>query len=451
MRHARKEPKQVPASADSSVTENELEAPPGCIQPVIRLTEYECSIEQHAVTFTQVVQAYHGMRNEDSADMKQSCAYYYPALKSEFEAANGAIEELHFCRDIDAGAALTDRTQVPWDEKRRELTRRVRARPGGRRSKSLRLWLEQRRRMRAQDISVHLTYPSENVAAVTPTFQQALWRCFALARMGDQLLRPENSRILARRSYAIVVNLLSVLDAQMTARTQPEQKEDRIREAIATTNQEIGETKKQYEAAARWDSQYAYIKGMLWGLLLVGVLLAGSIASYRLGFFALDEFAAIAVSWALGAIGAVVSVMSRLASDKFYINYQAEHQSLRMLGRFRPLIGAVFGSSLFILIAGGLLMVEAPGDSQIDSLFFFAALAFLAGFTERLAPDAFAVAATKVFEAPGEQAEPAGAVFPEAETERSESRFRDPSPEPEAPTPGPGEPQKAGPGKEQAA
>jgi hypothetical protein len=99
----------------------------------------------------------------------------------------------------------------------------------------------------------------------------------------------------------------------------------------------------------------------------------------------LKEFPEIAVSWSLGAIGAAVSIMSRLASDKFQLNYQAEHQSLRMLGHFRPLIGAILGSAVFLLITGGLLSLERSCDPDANVLFFFAGLAFLAGFTERLA------------------------------------------------------------------
>jgi hypothetical protein len=81
--------------------------------------EYDSSITNHAVTFTQLVQAHYRMHNSTiGSELRWSCAHYYPLLKNEFEAANGAIEELHFCRDIDAGAALTDRTRVPWNEKR---------------------------------------------------------------------------------------------------------------------------------------------------------------------------------------------------------------------------------------------------------------------------------------------------------------------------------------------
>jgi hypothetical protein len=381
------------------------------------LAEYDFSIDQHAVTFTQLVQAHFGMRDpKNSDDLRRSCAFYYPRLKVEFEGANGAIEELHFCRDIDAGAALTDRTKASLDERmRREPAPRARTERGTRGLGSFRSWFRDRLRRREEDTSIHLTYPSENVAAVTPLFQQALWRCFALSRMGDQLLRVRSSRMLARRAYAIVVNLLSVLDAQKKAQSLPQQKIDRIVSAIETTNQELDQAKKQYVAAARWDSQYAYIKGMLWGLLVVAALLVIAIGFHRGGSFALEEFQPIAVSWSLGAIGAIVSVMSRLASDKFYINYEAEHQSLKALGMFRPLIGAIFGSTLFVLVTGGLLSIEEPRDPQVDSLFFFAGLAFLAGFTERLAPDAFAASAraTQPTQPPIQQAEPAGAVLPE--------------------------------------
>ena len=55
-------------------------------------------------------------------------------------------------------------------------------------------------------------------------------------------------------------------------------------------------------------------------------------------------------------------------------------------GVFRLIIGAVFGAAMFVLVSAGLVPIAVP-DSAEKVNFFFAGLAFLAGFSERWAQD----------------------------------------------------------------
>ena len=52
-----------------------------------------------------------------------------------------------------------------------------------------------------------------------------------------------------------------------------------------------------------------------------------------------------------------------------------------------PVVGAIFGVALFVLIASTLLPVEPPSGS--DDTYVYVAVAFLAGFSERFAQDMF--------------------------------------------------------------
>lgn len=53
-------------------------------------------------------------------------------------------------------------------------------------------------------------------------------------------------------------------------------------------------------------------------------------------------------------------------------------------GRPRPLVGLVFGGLVYVLFESGLVGIPVPDG---DEVYFFIALGFIAGFSERFAPD----------------------------------------------------------------
>ena len=80
------------------------------------------------------------------------------------------------------------------------------------------------------------------------------------------------------------------------------------------------------------------------------------------------------------ALGAVVSVLSRMASpNKFDIDPEVGRRALIFLGIFRPFVGAVFGLALYFLLQSSLLQVSS--DRNQFATYVFAA--FLGGFSER--------------------------------------------------------------------
>jgi hypothetical protein len=100
----------------------------------------------------------------------------------------------------------------------------------------------------------------------------------------------------------------------------------------------------------------------------------------------------------VGGVGAIVSVMQRLTTGQLRLSYRASHFEMLRYGLFRPLIGAVFGVLLFIVLRAGLVSVAgAPPEGARDRLlYFYIALAFLAGFSERWAQDMLAAGGVKL-------------------------------------------------------
>lgn len=56
-----------------------------------------------------------------------------------------------------------------------------------------------------------------------------------------------------------------------------------------------------------------------------------------------------------GALGANVSVASRIDENSFAVDYELGRGTIAALGMLRPLLGAVFGIALYAALASGLL------------------------------------------------------------------------------------------------
>ena len=91
-----------------------------------------------------------------------------------------------------------------------------------------------------------------------------------------------------------------------------------------------------------------------------------------------------------GATGAVVSVMARMSSGGLKLTPESGRKTIRVLGFMRPVLGAVFGAVLYVLLDGGLVDVINPPSGDSGKLAFYAGLGFISGFSERFAQDVIA-------------------------------------------------------------
>jgi len=102
-----------------------------------------------------------------------------------------------------------------------------------------------------------------------------------------------------------------------------------------------------------------------------------------------------------GALGALLSVLERLTRGALGVQFESGFLALAVSGFSRPLVGSLSGLALAMLVKGSVVLPLVKASSASDESFFFAAVAFLAGFIERLLKDVLG--------------NPAAAVEPDAE------------------------------------
>jgi hypothetical protein len=215
-------------------------------------------------------------------------------------------------------------------------------------------------------------------------------------------------RTCSELSYSLIFHLLGLSDRTCA---QPLDEDRHARKKLLNFLQtQLGRERKVFSESAQRQAQFHYFIGMLWGVALIGaavlgLTLAALVSGPSLGFHMRAWFAtagngavvAGAGCFIAGALGAMISVMSRLGSGKCKLEYRAGKRMLRVVGGVRPLIGAVFGVASFMVFQAGLLSIAAStGQTQsgtaeptykVKALILFWSLAFLAGFSERWARD----------------------------------------------------------------
>jgi hypothetical protein len=165
--------------------------------------------------------------------------------------------------------------------------------------------------------------------------------------------------------------------------------------ALANARDVLVQLEEYYDRAGNRAARIVYFWGMVAGVAVALALAALFALIVYLSFLEVDVDEAgvrgFFVCYAAGALGAVVSVLMRMRRDDgFTLDYEiGRNQSFR-LGSFRPFLGAVFGLLIYFALESGLLQIAVPDSNAATgstdaSLYFLAFIAFVAGFSERLA------------------------------------------------------------------
>ena len=222
---------------------------------------------------------------------------------------------------------------------------------------------------------------------------ELLHHCDTLAIKVSQVLRGTSERIAMQWIYAVQSHLVGYLERSDHARREngthrelTPSKRKELNAVIRSQARELIQIERYYSQAAEKASRIVYFWGMMVGAVLSGLIGLGIAAILKNGGW-FDEPHTLAtqtfiICFAAGGLGAIVSVLMRMSSNRFGVDYEVGRATVRRLGSFRPFIGAVFGMALYFLFQSELLHTSVPDDPG-TSFFFFGILAFLAGFNER--------------------------------------------------------------------
>ncbi|HEY1368696.1 MAG TPA: hypothetical protein VGF23_16355 [Gaiellaceae bacterium] len=275
----------------------------------------------------------------------------YKRRRAVFTRQHGRILDSHWCTYEISAVALTDKEVRHWRH----------------------LW------RRESILRLHMAV--EWATRDTPQIGHQLHRCQSLAIRIGEVLRGTSQRIAMERTLGEAAALLASVDRQDGPPPPAE-----IRRIVGRSERNLAEIRGYYEQAGEKAARLVYFLGMLQGIVWVGLAM-GVLALLLWAFGSFDRHGIVTqsllASCAMGALGALVSVMSRMASrgKTFALDYEVGRKTLRKLGMFRPFIGAAFAFAVFVALRSGLVEVGTV-DKTVA---FYATVAFVAGFSERWA------------------------------------------------------------------
>jgi hypothetical protein len=159
----------------------------------------------------------------------------------------------------------------------------------------------------------------------------------------------------------------------------------RIEKFCREIQQELSRIEDYYQRAGEKQARLHYLAGMvLFGIAIVafaGLASAGMLAAFGLLDLHHGGVRRFYACMAAGAVGAIVSVLIRMGGYRggFNIDHELGSSGVRRLGAMRPLIGAISGVAVSLIVQTSLVPIK-PTALTFD---FYVVAGFLAGFSER--------------------------------------------------------------------
>jgi hypothetical protein len=282
----------------------------------------------------------------DPATLAEQATAYERTLHA-FEAAEGEIVDAYWCVHRPSAVALTERPQT-----RRE-------------------WICGEHRIRLHRLSNWL------MPRNAQKLDFLLRDCDELAIRSEETLRGSPKRIALRTIYEVESSVLAFLE-----RTGGRPSAQEVDDFVGCARRVMREARECYANAADKVARMVYVSGLFAGVgAMLPVALLGGLGLWIFGALHVDRPGTQAFFACLtaGALGAFVSVLSRMASPaKFELDPEVGRRALFYLGAYRPLVGAIFGLALYFLLQSSLLQVQSGKEFAT-----FVVGAFLGGFSER--------------------------------------------------------------------
>jgi hypothetical protein len=280
----------------------------------------------------------------------------FAAALEEFERVNGAIMNYYFSPSGLSGVVITRTTSVYWRQKRRVL----------------------------------VYIGNRSVAAEIAEFEEAIWNAVWTARStergSDRMLPRACRKVVADLLFTVLVMLVGTLDAvaERCGQSAPSHADKQLlQSAGVSANDKLGHVDEYVERSELQTAVRYYLLGLPLGIVPLAAVLIPFIGR---GESLNSDPNRVLITAAAGAVGAIASVMFRITKGQnLQVNVGEGAVVTLVGGAFRPLIGAVFGVALYVLVQGGLLPLKDSGGGS--TLMFYIGLAFLAGFSERWAQD----------------------------------------------------------------
>ena len=216
-----------------------------------------------------------------------------------------------------------------------------------------------------------------------PELSHSMHATETLAIRVSEVLSGTAERIAMQWLLSVAGYLLSVVDTE--GRTNKHEATKAARRART----DLGKIESYYDRAGEKTGRLVYFWGMMIGVAVLAVLaVAGAWVYSLMGNFHLkdEQTRMFFVCYGMGAVGAIISVLTRMTSKggDAFIDYEVGRPSLRRVGSFRPVIGAVFAVVLYFALRSGLVQLSTT-TGEANQVYFYATLAFVAGFSERKA------------------------------------------------------------------
>jgi uncharacterized membrane protein len=302
---------------------------------------------------TMYAAAQPGASDKEAEDAHAAAAAYTNRLKL-FEREHGSIIRAYWCTHEISGVAITEeRVRLPWWQLRR---------------------IERRQRLHAA---------TDWATRDSPEFAHQLHKIDNLSVRSDEILRGTAENIVMQLLACAASHLLSYVDSQ----DGPPRDSATIRKIVERSNAELATIRQHYQRAGENATRIVYAGGMLRGAILLALL--GGISGLVL--WAAGAFHhhpqttwTILGTIAAGGMGAAVSVLLRMAKGSFSQDYELGRKVNRRLAMARPFVGAAFAIMIFLLLKSGLVDIGGLSTNN-QTIYFYAAVGFLAGFSERWA------------------------------------------------------------------
>ena len=221
-----------------------------------------------------------------------------------------------------------------------------------------------------------LHYSVGSLAAGRPQYSPLLQRVARQSVHASNVLRGMPQRMATANLFALSRDIMVSLETRSP--------DSGALEAYRRGLQEISATACE---AGRRAAQGVYLKGLLCGLAAIAglaPLLALLFSSVSVPDVDATLFVGCLVA---GSLGAAMSVLMRMSSDRLQVSHEFGREDLANLGAARAFIGAVFALLLYFAFKGNLLQQVNVPDHGAGEFAFFVTSGFVIGFSERFAKE----------------------------------------------------------------